>query len=246
MYRKFVSASNLFAIFKDTCQPLPPFAGRGFGTKGDLMSKRNDGIAALKGFVPPTAVPIWELEFHTWNQFSKNNVIVGDEFCKLTAKEQDKALQTNTSTILEVADQLEMNAITVPGRYHDDENGQTDYWWLPPNARIKQIELLAKDVLWVACSGITALHSIDPATGMRIAGAKQSIGAQLCLCGNIASDLLIQGHPEKIYTTTRRLLYTAKPKGGFWLGAAHAVRSNVPKQNYLAVIQARRDHGRYP
>jgi uroporphyrinogen decarboxylase len=98
----------------------------------------------------------------------------------------------------------------------------------------------------VAESGIHALQAIDPVAGMDIRQVKRRFGERLCLCGNVDCGLLLTGPPEAVYETTRDLLRDCMPGGGFVLGASNAVVPETPMENYLAMIQAWRGHGRYP
>ena len=100
--------------------------------------------AALAHRRPDGAVPIWELGFHLWNSFSSRPVLLGREFEKLTAAEQDAALHANAEIMAAVAEELHFAAITVPGNYWEVGPGVPTYYWLPPEARLRQAELLAR------------------------------------------------------------------------------------------------------
>ena len=89
-------------------------------------------------------VPIWELEFHGWDLFSNTSLILGAAFTSLSSREQEKALHGNTEIICEVAAKLHFSAVTVPGGYWEIAPGHPAYYWLPDEARMRQIELLKK------------------------------------------------------------------------------------------------------
>lgn len=101
-------------------------------------------IAALEKQQPKpgSSVPIWELEFHLWDKFSNHHLFLGREFEKLTTKEQDKALHTNTEIFIDISEKLNFAAITVPGGYWEVAPGEPAYLWLPEKTRLEQIKIL--------------------------------------------------------------------------------------------------------
>jgi len=109
------------------------------------LTKRNDLLAAMDCRTPPTAVPIWELEFHAWNAVSGRHLIVGREFEALTAAESERALHANAEILLAACEQLHHAALTVPNGYWEIAPGQPAYLWLPPDARRRQVEILAAE-----------------------------------------------------------------------------------------------------
>jgi uroporphyrinogen decarboxylase len=113
--------------------------------------------AALERRQPSGAVPIWELEFHAWDQVTGQHIVLGQEFCALSPKEQVRALQTNANILLSAAQALNHAALTVPGNYWEIAPGEPAYFWLPPEARWRQIEVLVEekdeDLMLVAGSG---------------------------------------------------------------------------------------------
>jgi uroporphyrinogen decarboxylase len=113
--------------------------------------------AALEKRQPAGAVPIWELEFHAWDQVTGQHVVLGQEFCALSPAEQEQALRVNAELLLSAAQELNHAALTVPGNYWEIAPGEPAYYWLPPEARWRQIELLWQagvgDLLLVASSG---------------------------------------------------------------------------------------------
>ena len=124
-----------------------------------MENKKPDIVAALRCEQPQKAVPLWELEFHLWNSFSKKRVILGTEFVKLTPAEQDKALHRNAEIMFSVSRELFFSALTVPGGYWEISPGVPAYYWLPDEARIKQTKILkhifSDHVMLIAVSGAT-------------------------------------------------------------------------------------------
>ena len=120
-------------------------------------SRKQDMRAALEGRQPPRAVPIWELEFHAWDQVGRGKVTLGPKFAALTPAEQERALFANAETMIAAADELGFAALTVPGWYWEIAPGEPAYYWLPGEARFAQIRALrdvgVEDLLLVAGSG---------------------------------------------------------------------------------------------
>ena len=81
----------------------------------------------------------------------------GQEFCALSPAEQDRALEANAEILLSAAQELNYAALTVPGNYWEIAPGEPAFYWLPPEARFRQIELLqragSEDLMLVAGSG---------------------------------------------------------------------------------------------
>jgi len=119
--------------------------------------RQEDMCAALERRQPSGAVPIWELEFHAWDQVTGQHIVLGSEFCALSPAEQGRALETNAENLLSAAQELDYAALTVPGNYWEIAPGEPAFYWLPPEARFRQIELLqragGKDLMLVAGSG---------------------------------------------------------------------------------------------
>jgi hypothetical protein len=324
------------------------------------MSGKQDFLAALQGNQPQSAVPIWELEFHAWNSFSGQRVVLGEEFAHLSADEQERALQINAEVFLQVSHELHFAALTLPGGYWEIAPGTPAYYWLPEAARLRQIAIIqalhpvnlalvantggvmampgaaeyvqfcldlydnpqkieqrarqtlanglkqarrmqdlgidavftASDIAdnhgvffkpallrrfilpflqeWasavrelglyailhsdgnlnscleqIADSGVHALQAIDPVAGMDMAESKSRIGDRLTLCGNIDCGLLLTASLERVFESTRNLLETCKPGGRLVLGASNAVQSEVPAENYRAMVAAWEKFGNY-
>lgn len=86
--------------------------------------------------------PIWELEFHIFEQVAGRPLLLGRRFEALDAAAQERALHSNAELIAEVATTLDFAAVTVPGGYWEQAPGEPAYYWLPPEARWQQIPLL--------------------------------------------------------------------------------------------------------
>lgn len=93
---------------------------------------------------PGSSVPLWELEFHAWEIFSGEQVMLGKDFVALSKKEQEAALHRNAEIMSRVSELLDFSALTAPGGYWEIAPGQPAYFWLPEADRLKQIELLVR------------------------------------------------------------------------------------------------------
>jgi uroporphyrinogen decarboxylase len=71
-------------------------------------------------------------------------IAVGEGFCALSPSEQERALHANAEILLSVAEELGFAALTVPNHYWEIAPGAPAYYWLPPKARFRQIEILCR------------------------------------------------------------------------------------------------------
>jgi uroporphyrinogen decarboxylase len=112
---------------------------------GKIMSagRKEDLQAAFGGSSKARAVPIWELEFHIWNSFSKKKTFFGEEFVALTRAEQEKAIHSNAEIMLSVAAELNFSAVTTPSGYWEVAPGKPAFYWLPDEFRLRQAEILS-------------------------------------------------------------------------------------------------------
>jgi len=121
------------------------------------MSKKDDMIAALEKRQPEGAVPVWEIEFQAWDAISGRHVVLGEEFAGLSQAEQDRALAENADIILQVCEEMHYAALCPPGGYWEIAPGVPSYYWLPLEARLRQIEIIREqappDLLLVGGTG---------------------------------------------------------------------------------------------
>lgn len=108
------------------------------------LSRREIMRMALSGQAVPPEVPIWEIEFHGWNSFSRKKVVLGRAFEALTPAEQEKALHQNAEIFCTVAEELCFHGVTMPSGYWEVAPDVPAYFWLPGEARFKQAEITAK------------------------------------------------------------------------------------------------------
>ena len=97
----------------------------------------------------------------------------------------------------------------------------------------------------VAC-GFDALHPIEP-KAMDIVEVRRRCGGGLALIGNIDLDHpLTTGTPEAVRSQVCERIAALAPAGGYLLGSSNSIPDWVPVENYVAMLQATFDYGRYP
>ena len=121
------------------------------------MGRKDDLKAALECRRPQGAVPLWELEFHLWDQASGKHVVLGEEFAGLTPTQQERALRSNAEVILSVCDEFGFAGLTPPGGYWEVSPGHLAYYVLPDEARWEQLRVLRdmapRDLMLIGTSG---------------------------------------------------------------------------------------------
>jgi uroporphyrinogen decarboxylase len=99
---------------------------------------------------------------------------------------------------------------------------------------------------WIEC-GIDALDPIDPSAGYAMAQMKQKYGSRICLKGNVdCTGALCNGTPEQVSREMQQCLRGGAPGGGFILSSSNTIHRGVRPQNYLAMLHALRQFGKYP
>ncbi len=310
--------------------------------------------------LPQEMVPAWDLVFQLWEVASGKKFLEGRTFEALTESEKDKALNENAEIIVSVSEKYNFSAVTTPGGYWEVAPGEPAYYWLPEDARYKQIELIrklkkddlvlcgnassvlaipesdkyvefacklfeapdeivemakklskkgleeaaklrdvgvemittssdiadnhgpffkpdqfklfvlpylqtfAKAIKEMGCfpimhtdgnitmyldeladSGIAGLQAIDPVAGMNMKETKDKVAGRIALCGNVDCGILLTATPEEVFNATKNLLLECKTDGGLVLGASNAVQPEVPLANYEAMVNARKEFGKY-
>ena len=95
-------------------------------------------------------------------------------------------------------------------------------------------------------AGLNGLHPIEP-LAMDSVELKQEYGDRLCLLGNIEiGEVLTNGTPEDVEGEVRRRIRDLAVGGGYAVGSSNTVAHYVKLENFKAMIQATRQHGRYP
>ncbi len=96
-------------------------------------------------------------------------------------------------------------------------------------------------------TGIHGLHPIDPLAGMDLGVVKEKYGRRVCLMGNIdCAYTLTWGTVEEVREEVKRCIRQAARGGGFICMSSNTIHSAVKPENYLAMIEAIREYGKYP
>jgi len=96
-------------------------------------------------------------------------------------------------------------------------------------------------------TGIAGIHPIDPGAGMDIGVAKARYGDRICLIGNTdCGALLTMGTEEEVRQAVKECIQKAGKGGGLVCASSNSIHSGVPPRNYIAMIDAIREYGRYP
>jgi uroporphyrinogen decarboxylase len=94
--------------------------------------------------------------------------------------------------------------------------------------------------------GVNAIQPIEPLS-MDAAQLKKSYGDRLCLIGNIDLDYpLTRGTPKEVKEMVKERIEKLAPGGGYCCGSSNTIASYVPVENYIALLEATDEYGRYP
>jgi len=96
-------------------------------------------------------------------------------------------------------------------------------------------------------TGIAGIHPIDPLSGMDMAEAKAKYGDRICLIGNIdCGTLLTTGAETEVRQAVKECIRKAGRGGGLICTSSNSIHSGVKPENYIAMVKAIREYGRYP
>jgi uroporphyrinogen decarboxylase len=96
-------------------------------------------------------------------------------------------------------------------------------------------------------TGIDGLNPIEPAAGMDIGEVKNAYGDRIAVIGNIdCAHLLSFGSKEDVQNAVKDCIQKASPGGGHIISSSNVIHDGVPPENYAAMIDATKEHGRYP
>jgi len=96
-------------------------------------------------------------------------------------------------------------------------------------------------------TGIDALHSIDPISGMDIGEVKKEYGDKICLCGNIdVGYILLKASVDEVVKAVKECISKASPGGGHFLCSSNVIQREHSVQNVLTMIRTGHKYGRYP
>jgi uroporphyrinogen decarboxylase len=81
---------------------------------------------------------------------------------------------------------------------------------------------------------------------MDLGEVKAKYGHRVALKGNVdCAQLMTFGTPDEVFEATKDTLHKGMPGGGFILSSSNSIHSSVKPENYVAMLQALREYGRY-
>lgn len=90
-----------------------------------------------------------------------------------------------------------------------------------------------------------AIHSIDPQAGVGLKEVKALVGDKVALCGNVHCAMLHNGTIPEIVEDSKRALRDGMPGGGYFFCTSNTPFKGMPLENYLAMLEVRKELGRY-
>ncbi len=94
--------------------------------------------------------------------------------------------------------------------------------------------------------GVDGWQAIQPAIGMDMRLLKERYGDKLTLFGGVDIDTLVAGSAQDVVEQVRYAVKYAGPGGGLVLTSGCTLLPGVRYENYMAMLQACRELGRYP
>jgi len=96
-------------------------------------------------------------------------------------------------------------------------------------------------------AGVDGIHPIDPMAGMDLGEAKAKFGDKVCLLGNVScAFVLVTGTVEEVRQETKECIRKAAKGGGYICTSSNSIHSGVKPENYVAMVKAIREYGKYP
>jgi uroporphyrinogen decarboxylase len=90
-----------------------------------------------------------------------------------------------------------------------------------------------------------AIHSIDPQAGVSLKEVKAMVGDKVAICGNVHCAMLHNGTLAQVVEDSKRALRDGMPGGGFFFCTSNTPFKGMPLENYLAMLEVRKEFGRY-
>ncbi len=97
----------------------------------------------------------------------------------------------------------------------------------------------------VVDTGIDGLHGIQPSAGVSLKALKERYGSHLALFGAMEGQHLINDQPAAIKNLVRDQIAEAGQNGRFVLTSSNSIQYGTPPQNYLAMLEALGEYGKY-
>ncbi len=95
--------------------------------------------------------------------------------------------------------------------------------------------------------GIDAYQGIEGNAGMSLAHVKSLYGDKITFMGNVdCGRILPFGSQEEIVEETKRVIREGASGGGLILSSNNTIHSQIPAANYLTMLDAAHEFGKYP
>jgi uroporphyrinogen decarboxylase len=98
----------------------------------------------------------------------------------------------------------------------------------------------------IVSTGPDGLNPVEPVAGMTLSRTKQLVGDRVCLVGNIdCAHLLPHGSVDEVRQAVKAAIADMAPGGGFILASSNSIHSSCQPQNFVAMVRACQEFGRY-
>jgi uroporphyrinogen decarboxylase len=98
----------------------------------------------------------------------------------------------------------------------------------------------------IVSAGPDGLNPIEPVAGMELRRVKQLVGDRVCVVGNIdCAHLLPHGTVDEVRDAVRQAIAEAAAGGGYMLSSSNSIHSSCNPANFVAMVRAAHEFGRY-
>jgi uroporphyrinogen decarboxylase len=99
----------------------------------------------------------------------------------------------------------------------------------------------------IVSAGPDGINPCEPVAGMELRRVKQLVGRKVCVTGNIdCARLLPHGTVDEVRAAVRQAIADAAPGGGYILASSNSIHSSCNPRNFVAMIEAAKEFGKYP
>ena len=96
-------------------------------------------------------------------------------------------------------------------------------------------------------AGYDGIDPIDPLGGMDLGEVKAKYGGKICLLGNVdCTHLLSWGTTDEVREAVKKCIRQVAKGGGYVCKYSNSIHSAVKPENYVAMIEAIKEYGKYP
>jgi uroporphyrinogen decarboxylase len=96
-------------------------------------------------------------------------------------------------------------------------------------------------------TGIDGINPLEPIADMDIGEVKAKYGDRIAVVGNIdCGYILSEATIDEVKAAVKECISKASPGGGHIISSSNSIHSSVKPENYVAMLEATREYGRYP